>query len=279
MEKEYLHFKVKPCTSSIGAEIEEINLSNKLPQAAYAELKHALAQFKVIFFRDQQLTDEEFHNFGNGFGQLEIHEFFPTKEEFPEIQVIQTQGGNTGTDRWHTDVTFRKAPSAASILRAIDIPPNAGGDTMWLCTNCAFKGLSKPMQNMLLELNAVHDMRMGMTGYVDGDKIEETAPLNPPMIHPAVIEHPRTGAPHLFVNSIWTRCFENLEREESDVLLNFLFNHVKRPEFQVRFKWARNSIAIWDNIATQHYAVGDYAYPRTMNRMIVDGTQLHGYGR
>ncbi len=268
---EFKHFKTTPETPTIGGTITDIDLTKDNPPELYEELKKALAYYKVIFFRDQDMTNEQYFKFGQTFGSLEVHEFFPSEEGYPQIQRIGTDGGRTGTDRWHTDVTFRQAPSSASILRAIDIPPNGGGDTMWLCTNAAFENLSGPIQELLKKLNAIHDMRMGMTGYVDPDVVEKTARENPPMTHPAVISHPVTGKPHLFVNSIWTSALEGLSPEESRALLNMLFEHVKKPEFQVRLKWDVNTIAIWDNIATQHYAVGDYNYHRVMNRMIVDG--------
>ncbi len=271
------HFSVTPITPTIGAQISDIDLTLLHPKTVYDDLRTALAKHKVIFFRDQNMTDDQFHTFGDNFGTLEKHEFFPTVENHPHIQVITTTGGNTGTDRWHTDVTFREAPSSASILRAIDIPPDCGGDTMWLCTNAAFKGLSKNLQTLLLNLEGVHDMRHGMKGYLDENTVEKSVKGNPPRAHPAVIKHPTTGKPHLFINSIWTSEIKGLEEDEGKALLNFLFEHVKKPEFQVRFKWEKNSIAIWDNIATQHYAVSDYNYTRVMNRMIVNGSLLEAY--
>ena len=270
-------FSVSPLTPTIGAVISNIDLTQSYPSSVYSALRDTLAQHKVIFFRDQIMNDDQFHAFGDNFGALEQHEFFPTLDQHPQIQIISTSGGNTGTDRWHTDVTFREAPSSASILRAIDIPPGAGGDTMWLCTNAAFQGLSTPLQDLLLSLEGVHDMRFGMKGYVDRETVEKSVVGNPPRTHPAVIKHPKTGKPHLFVNSIWTSKFKDLALDESSALLKLLFEHVKQPEFQVRFKWEQNSIAIWDNIATQHYAVSDYNYPRVMNRMIVKGTPLERY--
>jgi taurine dioxygenase len=273
----YKYFTVQKETPTIGATINDIDLTKDNPPEMIEELKDVLAKNRVIFIRDQDMSAEKFHEFGRSFGTLEVHEFFPKVDGYPEIQSIQTKGGRTGTDQWHTDVTFRDAPSSASILRAVDIPPEGGGDTMWLCTHAAFMHLSKPIRELLLKLDAIHDMRYGMTGYVDPDVVEKTARENPPRTHPAVISHPVTGNPHLFVNSIWTPAFDGLSPEESRYLLDFLFDHVKKPEFQVRLKWEVNTIAIWDNIATQHYAIGDYKYQRIMNRMIVDGVTPAAY--
>lgn len=272
MRNKYRYFDVIQSTPTIGATLVNINLEENNPKEAYEEIKLALAEFKVIFFRDQNISEEKYLELGRYMGELEIHEFFDTVEDHEEIQIIATKGGNTGTNRWHSDVTFRKNPSSASILRAKDIPPEGGGDTMWMCCNAAYNGLSEPIKDLLLTLHAVHDMRLGMNGYLDQDTIEKNARENPPRTHPAIIKHPLTGAPLLFVNSIWTARFDKLTIEESRMLLNFLTEHVKKPEYQVRFKWEINSIAIWDNLATQHYALGDYNYHRVMNRMIVDGT-------
>ncbi len=271
------HFRIEKATPTIGAYIHDIDLTADHPASLYQDLKKALSEHKVLFFRNQNMSDEKFLELGHNFGNLEIHEFFPCPEGKPEIQIISTNGGRTGTDRWHTDVTFRPNPSAASILRACDIPPDGGGDTMWLCTNSAFEALSPPIQELLLKVRGIHDMRLGMSGYLDPDVVEKNARENPPRTHPAIIRHPLTDKPHLFINSIWSGGFEGLTREEGEMLQRFLFEHVKRPEFQVRFRWDIDSIAIWDNIATQHYALGDYQYKRIMNRMIVDGVVPEAY--
>lgn len=267
----YENFKVEAATPTIGGYVQDLDLTKSHEPALYKELRKALSDHKVLFFRNQNMSDERFLELGNSFGKLEVHEFFPCPENKPEIQIITTNGGRTGTDRWHTDVTFRPNPSAASILRAKDIPADGGGDTMWLCTNAAYNALSDSLKTMLHKLTAIHDMRLGMTGYLDPDVVEKNARENPPLEHPVVIAHPVTGKPHLFVNSIWTSGFKDLPLEESKMLLNFLNDHIKRPEFQVRLRWDVDTIAIWDNIATQHYALGDYEYKRVMNRMIVDG--------
>ncbi|MBL4907177.1 MAG: TauD/TfdA family dioxygenase [Sneathiella sp.] len=271
MSSEFLYFDVTPSTPTLGATINNVNLAEDNPKELFEELKEALHKYKVIFFRDQDISDNKFLELGRHMGKLEIHEFFAKVKDHPEIQIIATKGGDTGTNRWHSDVTFRPNPSAASIIRARDIPPEGGGDTLWMCCNAAYNGLSDPIKELLLKVEAIHDMRFGMTGYVNSEAVEKNARENPPRTHPAIIAHPETGAPLLFVNSIWTSGFDKLTREESGMLLNFLYEHVKRPEFNVRFKWELNSIAIWDNLATQHYALGDYEYDRVMNRMIVDG--------
>ena len=166
-------------------------------------------------------------------------------------------------------MTFREKPNLVTVLRAVDLPP-LGGDTMWACMNTAFETLDEPLRKMLLELDAEHDVahafRMG--GQTAEARRLDDEGRNPPYIHPAVINHPVTGKLTLFVNSIWTKRFVDVHHHYSGNLLQLLAEWVKRPEFQVRFRWEKDSIAIWDNLATQHYAVFDYPDQfRRMNRV------------
>lgn len=262
-------------TPTIGAYISGVNLNAIESPAVYDEIRRALWENKVVFFRDQPLTPQAHLALGRAFGAMERHEFFPHVQGHPEIQVIANTGNKSpDTDRWHTDCTFREKPNAVSILRAVDIPAE-GGDTMWACMNSAFESLEAPMQRLLLDLDAEHDIahafrRMGYTGEarrLDAD--------NPPYIHPAVINHPVTGKLCLFVNSIWTKRFTNLTDRYGENLLRLLNEWVMKPEFQVRFRWEKDSVAIWDNLATQHYAVFDYqGSTRQMNRVTCEPTKI-----
>lgn len=270
----YRHIEVTRATPTIGAYVSGVDLNAVTNAAIYDEIRRALWENKVLFFRDQPLTPEAHLALGKVFGELERHEFFPHLEGHAEIQTIANTGKKSpDTDRWHTDVTFREKPNAVCVLRAVDLPPE-GGDTMWMSTAAAFAALDEPMQKMLLDLDAEHDIvyafiRMGMTG-----EARRLAVDNDPWIHPAVINHPVTGELCLFVNSVWTKRFLNLSDRYGDNLLRLLAEWVTKPEFQVRFKWEKNSIAIWDNLATQHYAVFDYhGHSRRMNRVTCQPTK------
>ncbi len=271
----YRHIEVTKMTPTIGALISGVDLNAVKNPAVYEEIRNALWENKVVFFRKQPLTPQAHLALGRVFGAMEKHEFFPHIDGSPEIQIISNTGKKSpDTDRWHADCTFREKPNAVSILRAVEIPP-AGGDTMWACMNAAFEALDPPMKEMLLKLDAEHDIsyafrRMGYTG--EARQLDEG---NPPFIHPAVINHPVTGKLCLYVNSIWTKRFTNLTDRYGENLLRLLVEWVTKPEFQVRFRWEKDSIAIWDNIATQHYAVFDYAGEvRRMHRVTCEPTQV-----
>lgn len=255
----YRHITVTKMTPTIGAYVSDVDLNAIRQPEVYEEIRLALWENKVIFFRDQNLTPESHLKLAQAFGEVELHEFFPHLEGRPEIQVLASQGTKSpDTDRWHTDCTFRERPNHVCVLHGVDIP-EIGGDTLWASTSAAFAALDESMRGLLLGLDAEHDISYAFRrmGYVaEARKLDQS---NPPHIHPAVINHPITNELCLFVNSVWTKCFHNLSIRYSDHLMRMLNEWIMRPEFQVRFKWEKNSVAIWDNLATQHYAVYDYS--------------------
>lgn len=271
----YSHIQVEPVTPTIGAMVSGVNLNTVKSDAVYEEIRRALWQHQVIFFRNQPLTPAANLALGRAFGEMERHEFFPHIENSPEIQVVANDGSRSpDTDRWHADVTFRERPTAVTVLRAVDIPPS-GGDTMWSSMTAAFDALDEPMRKMLLDLDAEHDISYAWRrmGFLDDARRLDAS--NPPFIHPAIINHPVTGKLCLFVNSVWTKRFTNLLDRYGENLLRLLNEWVMKPEFLVRFRWERDSIAIWDNLATQHYAVFDYqGHSRRMHRITCGPTRV-----
>ena len=273
----YQHICVEPLTPTVGAMISGIDLNDTLPDAAYEEIRQALWRHGVVFLRRQALRPEAFLRLGTRFGEVETHEFFPHLEGFPQIQTIANQGHEAPeTDRWHTDVTFRTRPNMVSILRITDLPPS-GGDTLWMHAGAAFDALGEPLQQMLTSLQAEHDLpwhfrridayrrlearlkaagKPAMAALDHERKMIETTPA---VAHPVVITHPFNGRKILFVNSIWTRSISGMHLDLSEALLKMLFDWIKKPEFMVRFRWEPDSVALWDNCATQHYAAFDYA--------------------
>ena len=276
----YAHITVEPMNPNIGATISGVDLNNVTNPAVYEEIKQALWRHGVIFFRKQPLEPEAYLKLGRAFGEPETHEFFPHPEGYPQIQKISHQGFDApDTDRWHHDVSFRDNPSLISILRAVDIPPS-GGDTMWMNCNLAFESLHPAMQTLLLDLEVIHDLpalfrRMGQfekmakaKGIAREEFEMQMVKANPEKIHPAIVNHPITKKLTLYVNSAWSRDFVGMHRDLSDAFMQMLWEWVKKPEFMCRFTWENDSIAIWDNLATQHYAVFDYApHYREMQRM------------
>ncbi len=272
-------FEAHPVSATIGAEITGIDLSQPVDAATLAALKGALDRYKVIFFRDQDITPEQQVAFGRLWGELTVHPFVPHLDHLPEVLVLDNDADNPvfATDVWHSDETFRVEPPFGSILRCVAIPP-AGGDTLWCDMVAAHAALSDKMQRFLSGLEAVHDFkpfRHKFDGLPTRERHARLADMEeelPNPTHPVVRTHPSTGEKALFVNRQFTLRIKDMRADESDALLEFLYGQTLIPEYQVRFRWAPHSIAFWDNAPTQHYASNDY-YPqkRTMYRVTVKG--------
>ena len=276
-----LGVSISPATPTIGAEISGLGLDRPLTSAEGELLRAAWLRFKVVFFRDQDISHESHVRLGRFFGELEGHPVIPSVEGYPEILKIEGVEGVQLTadtlapfqayNKWHTDVTFREKPSITSILRARHLPP-LGGDTMWADTVAAYAGLPQPVKDRIEGLEAEHDIVRSFGGRVTEEKRAQLARDFPPVRHPVVRSHPETGEKILYVNYTFTSRISGVSEEDSDSLLRLLFDRIKVPEYQVRFRWTPNAIGIWDNRSTQHYAVGDY-WPeyRLLERVTVSG--------
>lgn len=272
--------KVSPLTPRMGAEILGIDLGGDIADDLVAEIRQALLIYKVIFFRDQDITQEQHIAFGRRFGDLEIHPSTPKDQKNPEIFHLKpvnwsnSQGAgagkkHSGADLWHSDVTWRGEPSLGSILRGRVIP-GVGGDTMWSDMVAAYEGLSEAMKEWVCTLTAVHDG--SQFAVLQGKSRESFWEQYPLQEHPVVRTHPETGERALYVNCAFTTHIKGLSQKESDWLLQHLYDQAGIPEYQVRFRWRENSIAFWDNRSCQHYAVADYAPAmRHMERVTVIG--------
>lgn len=267
----YTAFDARPLSPVIGAELLGIDLSQSLSDAVIGEVRRALLQYKVVFFRDQTITRAQHIAFARRFGELEIHPATPKDQADPEVLRIEHGPGNKGRENnWHSDVTWREKPSLGSILRAIEVPP-VGGDTLFSDMVAAYEGLSPEMQRITASLTAVHDIARVFAKRL-GKSVEELHAKYPPMEHPVIRTHPETGKNLIYVNIGFTDHIKGLSRGESDWLLDHLYRQAAIPEYQCRFRWAPGSIAFWDNRACQHYAASDY-YPavRIMERVTVAG--------
>jgi taurine dioxygenase len=271
-------FPIRSLTPTIGAVIEEVDLSKPLDHEEIAEIRAALLAHKVIFFEDQHITPVEQRNFAARFGDLHTHPLYPGVPEAPELFILDNHASNpTDNDAWHTDVTFIETPPLGAVLHAKLLPPD-GGDTIWSNMQAAFEGLSRPLREFLTTLDAVHDFTRGFPARgtvakgAGAEKHAKAVEEHPPVVHPVVRTHPETGADGLFVNYGFTDKLVGLRRKESDAILNMLFEHVTKPEYLVRWKWTPNAVAFWDNRVTQHYAVNDYLpQRRVMHRATILG--------
>lgn len=259
---------------AIGAEVTGLSLG-EIDAGVADEIYQALCKHLVLFFHGQNLSPAAQINFAKHFGELDVpHKIYPAVDGFGEIVKLENDAARPpDNDEWHTDLTYLPKPPFASILQAISIP-KLGGDTLWASMVAAYEALPKAMQDELRGLKAVHDMgsfrNHSLGANLDvanmNKKLQETGSA----VHALVKTHPTTGAKYLYANQTFTRHVVGLTSAESDRLLQYLYNHINRPDFQVRLRWANGSVAMWDNRATQHYAVNDYspAY-RCMHRVTV----------
>ncbi|NMM83241.1 hypothetical protein B2J88_02475 [Rhodococcus sp. SRB_17] len=259
---------IRPLTSVIGAEITGIDLA-RTSTSDIEFVSKALLEHKVLFFRDQELDDRAHADFAAHFGVPQLFAFLPpVAEDVPEVHALSSGGTKpkrSNADIWHSDATFQSTPPMGSILRSL-VSPTVGGDTLWANMEAAYEALSPRLQEMLDGMTATHDFKNSST-----HRNHPLGDVYPPISHPVVRTHPVTGRKSLYVNRTFTTRIDGLSERENEMLLPFLCDHVRGPEFQCRFTWAAGSVAFWDNRCTQHYAVADYTQPRLMHRVVIDG--------
>ena len=272
---DYHHLGISPLTPHIGAEISGVDLSAPIGRDLADELVAALLEWKVLFFRDQHDFRPEHHmELAALWGPPEPNPFFP-KAETAGVSRLAKDAMAVGAENiWHSDHSFMAAPALGSVLRAVEVPP-AGGDTLWSDMGAAYDNLSEEMKERIEELTAVHDWVPSWGAVMTPEQIAALRTTLPPVEHPVVVRHPASGRKVLYVNEPFTTRISGLSSEESRELLDELVLQARIPEYQVRFRWQPDSVAIWDNIATQHYAINDY-YPqrRVMERIAVAGVPL-----
>ena len=264
-------------TPSIGAEVAGIDLADPPDDETCDVLYRLLMEHQVIFLRDQSMSPAAHMALAENFGAPEPpHPVYPHLEGYPSIMRLDFGGDAVpDTDVWHTDVTYRGSPPFASVLHGHTIPP-VGGDTLWLSMTAAYEGLSPGLKSDLSSVRCVHDMGDFRNSFTRGEPDGQALALADAhsrmgsAIHPLVRTHPATGRKYLFCNPGFTVHIEGMTASDSRSFLGFLFDHIIRPEYQVRFRWTRGDVAIWDNRCTMHYALGDYApQRRIMHRITV----------
>jgi alpha-ketoglutarate-dependent taurine dioxygenase len=271
---------VRPMSGYIGAEIFGADLSGRLDADVVAEIRAALLQWKVVFFRDQHITQAQHVAFGDRFGQVTpAHPTLPAAfADHPEILLLDNQqyagiDGPKVESRWHTDVTFVPNPPMGSILRGIVVPPY-GGDTQWINLVVAYERLSEPIRSLLDGLHAVHQNTLHLSrGEMSNELQKMFQSKDIRSVHPVVRVHPETGERALFVNPNFTSHIVELSRQEGRHLLAMLYEHMTNPSFSVRFRWQPGSIAFWDNRATAHVVPTDVppGAHRAMQRITIAG--------
>jgi taurine dioxygenase len=269
------NIEITPVTAAIGGEVRGVDLREELSDVDVKILRQGLLDHLVLFFRDQHITDEQQLAFALRFGPMHVSPLQTVHQDAPEIVVLnQVYPKGEGADEWHSDNTFLADPPMASILRAVQLP-EVGGDTCFASMYAAYEGLSPAMQSFVDGLRAVHDITNPLKKAIrDGHSSLDLGEMQrkcPPVEHNVVVAHPETSRKALFVNRNSTTHLVGLSDREQEVLLPFLCDHVRSPEYQCRFHWEEGSIAFWDNRSVQLYAVADYHERRIMHRATIAG--------
>jgi taurine dioxygenase len=271
--------QVRRLTSAVGAAIDGVDLGRSLDPETLGLVRQALLDHGVIFFRNQSASVEQLWDFLRNFGTPQKEDSFGADTDRPEdVQEADFSRTRRGTAFWHADSTFLEKPPKITLLRMVR-GPAFGGDTCWASTVAAYEALSRPMREMLDGLSAVHSISRAVSALGDYGEafIAEFRKLHAlQQTHPVVQLHPETGRKALFVTESCTTRIVELEPAESRHLLSLLFEHVKSPDFSLRWRWSANDIAVWDNRSVQHYAVPDYTTERLVHRIVVAGERPYG---
>jgi taurine dioxygenase len=274
----YKELKITRRSPHLGAFVEGVNLHESPKPSSVAEIKSALLEFGVIFFRNQTIDKTQQLRLASQLGTIEEpHPVFDNDKSDTRLTIIESKGRTHDAEHyWHTDVTYQEAPSMASILVAKKIP-ESGGDTLFASMYTAYDTLSPSIQKMLESLTAQHSFERGWATTFrmlenGEEKLHKLKQVFPLMTHPVLRTHPDTGRTSLYVNEYYTSRINELSEFESDAVLRMLFHHSQLPDFQVRHTWHVGDVAIWDNRCTQHYASHDYGSAhRIMNRVTLQG--------
>jgi len=273
---------VKLLSGALGAEISGVDLKDTSLEN-FKKINKLLLEHKVIFFRNQNITAEEQLTLGKLFGPLEKHIYVKGRDDYPEIVRIikRPNEKNQWGENWHSDVSYNVKPSKAIILRSIKIPP-VGGDTMFANMELAWEVLDKNIKEKIKDKKAMHSSLGGAFFTKDYEAMESNGnDKEYSNEHPIVRTHPETEKKILFVNWTYTKKIIGLDKEESDEILNKIFDHQARLELTCRFTWTENTVCIWDNRSVIHFAIGDFypgrglGYERIMDRIAIEGDQPH----
>ena len=270
--------EVKLLSGALGAEITGIDLKDSTDKN-WKVINNLMLEHKALFFRDQDITSEQQINLAKKFGPLEKHVYVKGLENHPEIiRIIKgPQEKHQWGETWHTDVSYNPKPTKVIILRSRKIPP-VGGDTMFSNMEIAYETLDENIKKRIEGKRAIHSS-LGAAAFVDKyEEMEGNGNLDEySNEHPMVRTHPETNKKILYVNSMYTKKIIDMDKNESDEILQKIFQHQERLDFTCRFKWTENAVAIWDNRSTQHQGLTDFfpgrglGHERIMDRIAIEG--------
>ena len=280
--------KAERVAVALGAELSNVNLADAGKDAdQIKEIRALLLQHKVLFFRDQDISPMEHQTFAEQFGELDIHALLPMHPEAPKILPLHhnyKKGDQHSYENvWHADTTYLEKPHMGSVLRCL-VCPELGGDTLWANMGLAYEKLPAQIKKDIEGLYAKHSIEHTFASVRPIAERRAIGLRYPPAEHPVVRTHPETDEKILFVCPFTSHFanYHNFDRvrvgqdflPEANHLMNYLISQAAIPEYQVRLRWKPNTVAFWDNRATQHYAVYDYAgQPRSMDRAAILDTE------
>lgn len=277
---------VKPVAGRLGAVVENVRLSGDLPDTTIARLEELLRKHKILFFRDQShLDDAEQERFGARFGAPFAHPTQGSLEGTASVLDLDTrrsgepksgEAGGARADQWHTDITFVEAYPRLTILRNV-VAPASGGDTVFSNTVAAYESLPAPLKALAEQLWAVHSNAYDYAAARPHATAEEQKQFARQFTstvyeteHPVVRVLP-SGERTLLLGSFVQR-FVGISRADFHKLYALFQDHIQAQENTVRWRWQAGDVALWDNTATQHYAVNDYGdQHRVVRRVTIAG--------
>ncbi len=273
----YKRIRVQPLSAALGAEISGVDLGEPLDDETIAEIRRAFLSHLAIFFHDQSLTQAQYLRFARTLGEPSEYPFVKGMDGYPEItEVVKKEDERVNFGGiWHSDTTYLEYPPMGTMLYARVIPA-LGGDTLFANMVMAYENLSPGMQRLLIGLSAVNSAEKDDAAATRVHRLRERPREAGETVtvaeHPIVRTHPETGRKALYVNPGHTVRIAGFSEAESAPILDYLYHHQTQPEFTCRFRWRRDSLAFWDNRATQHYPLNDYhGHHRAMQRITLAG--------
>lgn len=276
LARRYKHIQPVPRMPNFAAWIEGVDLTRPLTTEVKAELRQALFDFEVLFFKPQNITPAQHVALAKVFGTLSTGAFFERKDDAPELEMIVNDAERPpNIDVWHTDMSWKANPPMGTVIQITEIPP-LGGNTCWCSTSKAYAALSKGMQKYLESLEAVHSWEESgyreAFGRLGDDTLMAALKAYKPVTHPVVRTNPDSGRKCIYVNGVFTRNIIGIDCHEATGMLAFLLDWLKKPEFMIQHQWEAGGLAIWDNRSTQHYATADFWPHRRVNHRITFDT-------
>jgi alpha-ketoglutarate-dependent taurine dioxygenase len=267
---------VSPVTRTVGAVIDGVDMREPVDAETVQLVRQAWLDHGVLLFRDQDITTEQLKAFVANFGTPITEPSNAAYGANPDADPVAE--GDTGpvkgvADRWHADATWLAEPPMATALRMVQLPP-VGGDTCWVNVGAAYDALAAPLRAMLDQLTAVHWMMPSLETMGIAPQSDDVE-----YVHPVVRVHPETGRKALYVSEGWTRNIVELPAAQSSHILALVYDHIRSPDFSMRWRWAPGDVALWDNRAVQHFAVADYDDGRLIQRVVLRGDRPYGPSR